>query len=189
MDFVDSLPENQRNVTNCDTQIVKLTEEMERNRSFKMKLYENLQDGMISRDEYFLFRKNYEEKIRSAEMAIEAVEKERKDAVEHNRENCSWMEVFKKYKNITEIDRRAVVELLDKVVVYEDKRIEVFFRYGDEYEKAARYLEGYRDYLNDNLKGDSDGKEKQEEYQPGSGKDRERDCSVHHDGDLCAAVY
>lgn len=189
MDFVDSLPENQRNVSNCDAQIVKLTEEMERNRSFKMKLYENLQDGMISRDEYFLFKKSYEEKIRSAEMAIETMEKERKDAVEHNRENCSWMEIFKKYKNITEIDRRAVVELLDKVVVYEDKRIEVFFRYGDEYEKAARYLEGYAEYLNDNLKGDSDGKEKQEEYQSGGGEDRDCDCLIHHDGDLCAAVY
>ena len=189
LDFVDSLPENQRNVSNCEAQIVKLTEEMERNRGFKMKLYENLQDGMISRDEYFLFKKSYEEKIRSAETAIEAVEKERQDAVEHNRGNCSWMEIFKKYKNITEIDRRTVVELLDKVVVYEDKRIEVYFRYSDEYEKAVRYLDGYADYLNGQRKGDGNGEEKQKEYQSDNSETGDRDCSVYHDGNLRPAVH
>ena len=39
--IVESLPETQRNVFNYDAQIVKLKEDIERNRSFKMELYEN----------------------------------------------------------------------------------------------------------------------------------------------------
>lgn len=145
LEVADSIPETQRNVAGFDAQIVKLKEDISRNRDFEMKLYENLQNGMISQDEYFLFKKNYEEKIRAAQQAVKAVESDRRQAVEQTRESQSWMEVFKKYRNITEIDRKVVVELLDEIVVFKDKRIEVHFRYGDEYEKTVRYLNGCAD--------------------------------------------
>ena len=45
LEMVESLPENQQNVFNHDAQIVKLKEEIERNKNFKLKLYENLQEG------------------------------------------------------------------------------------------------------------------------------------------------
>lgn len=47
LDIVDSLPEKQANVFNYDAQVVRLKEEIERNKSFKLKLYENLQAGGI----------------------------------------------------------------------------------------------------------------------------------------------
>jgi ribosomal protein L11 methylase PrmA len=140
---VESLPESQRNVFNYDAQIVKLKEEIERNRNFKMKLYENLQDGMIGQEEYFLFKKSYESKIQSAEAAITAVEQERQQTIEHNRENYAWIDVFKKYQNITSIERKAVVELLEEIIVHEDKKIRLRFRYGDQYTKLVELLENY----------------------------------------------
>ena len=63
LDIVDSLPEKQANVFNYDAQVVRLKEEIERNKSFKLKLYENLQEGLIGQDEYFLFKKSYAVKI------------------------------------------------------------------------------------------------------------------------------
>ena len=53
LDIVDSLPESQMNVFNYDAQIVRLKEDIERYKSFKLKLYENLQEGLIGQDEYF----------------------------------------------------------------------------------------------------------------------------------------
>lgn len=143
LNIVESLPENQRNVSNYDAQIVKLKEEIERNRSFKMKLYENLQEGMISQEEYFLFKKSYEDKIKSAEAAIAAAEQDRQQAIDHNRKNDSWIEVFKKYQNIMSIERKTIVELFDSIVVHEDKRIRLCFRYDDRYIKLAELLENY----------------------------------------------
>lgn len=143
LDIVDSLPEKQANVFNYDAQVVKLKEEIERNKSFKLRLYENLQEGLIGQDEYFLFKKSYAAKIAEAEAAIMAIEDEREQAVSRNRDSLSWMETFKKYRNITSVNRSMVVDLIRQVNVFEGGRAEVVFRYADEAEKVVRMLEDY----------------------------------------------
>ena len=141
IDIVETLPEKQRGVLNYDAQIVKLKEGIEKNEGFKLKLYENLQDGIISQEEYFLFKNNYAAKIRRAEDSIKLLEAEREQLVTSNRDRLQWMEVFKKYANLTVLDRGAVVDLIECVKVYEDRRIDVVFRYADECEKTMRLLE------------------------------------------------
>ena len=143
LDIVDSLPEKQANVFNYDAQVVKLKEAIERNKSFKLRLYENLQEGLIGQDEYFLFKKSYAAKIAEAEAAIMAIEDEREQAVSRNRDSLSWMETFKKYRNITSVNRSMVVDLIRQVNVFEGGRAEVVFRYADEAEKVVRMLEDY----------------------------------------------
>ncbi len=143
LDIVDSLPEKQANVFNYDAQVVKLKEEIERNKSFKLRLYENLQEGLIGQDEYFLFKKSYAAKIAEAEAAIMAIEDEREQAVSRNRDSLSWMETFKKYRNITSVNRSMVVDLIRQVNVFEGGRVEVVFRHADEAEKVVRMLEDY----------------------------------------------
>lgn len=143
LDIVDSLPEKQANVFNYDAQVVRLKEEIERNKSFKLKLYENLQEGLIGQDEYFLFKKSYAAKIAEAEDAIRAIEDEREQAVSRNRDSLSWMETFKKYRNITSVNRSMVVDLIRQVNVFEGGRAEVVFRHADEAEKVVKMLEDY----------------------------------------------
>ena len=140
LDIVDSLPEKQANVFNYDAQVVRLKEEIERNKSFKLKLYENLQEGLIGQDEYFLFKKSYAAKIAEAEAAIRAIEDEREQAVSRNRDSLSWMESFKKYRNITSVNRSMVVDLIRQVNVFEGGRAEVVFRHADEAEKVVKML-------------------------------------------------
>ena len=143
LDIVESLPEKQANVFNYDAQVVRLKEEIERNKSFKLKLYENLQEGLIGQDEYFLFKKSYAAKIAEAEAAIRAIEDEREQAVSRNRDSLSWMETFKKYRNITSVNRSMVVDMIRQVNVFEGGRAEVVFRHADEAEKVVRMLEDY----------------------------------------------
>ena len=143
LDIVESLPEKQANVFNYDAQVVRLKEEIERNKSFKLKLYENLQEGLIGQDEYFLFKKSYAAKIAEAEAAIMAIEDEREQAVSRNRDSLSWMESFKKYRNITSVNRSMVVDLIRQVNVFEGGRAEVVFRHADEAEKVVKMLEDF----------------------------------------------
>ena len=143
LDIVESLPEKQANVFNYDAQVVRLKEEIERNKSFKLKLYENLQEGLIGQDEYFLFKKSYAAKIAEAEAAILAIEDEREQAVSRNRDSLSWMESFKKYRNITSVNRSMVVDLIRQVNVFEGGRAEVVFRHADEAEKVVKMLEDF----------------------------------------------
>ena len=71
--FIDDLPENQRNIFNYDAQIIKLQEEVEKYKKFKMKLYENLEEGIINQQEYFQYKNNYTAKINDAEETIESL--------------------------------------------------------------------------------------------------------------------
>ena len=141
MEVIRSLPEQQGNVVNYDAQIVRLNEEIERSQGFKMRLYDNLQDGLIDKDEYFLFKKTYTDKIEDAERAIQRLEQEREDAVSRNASEQTWTEVFLKYRNMTELDRKAVVDLIEEIRVFECKRIDVRFRYASEFDKVGRVVQ------------------------------------------------
>ncbi len=149
LDIVDSLPESQMNVFNYDAQIVRLKEDIERYKSFKLKLYENLQEGLIGQDEYFLFKKSYATKITEAEAAIQAIENEREQAVSRNRDSLAWMEVFKKYRNVSAVDRCMVVDLIRQINVFEGGKVEVVFRHGDEADKVVKMLEHLQEDFRD----------------------------------------
>ena len=139
--FIDDLPENQRNIFNYDAQIIRLQEEIEKYKKFKMKLYENLEEGIINQQEYFQYKNNYTAKINDAEETIESLKKERQEAVEGNHRDNVWISVFRRYENISELDRRVVVELIDSIEVFEGNRIQVNFKYKDECRRAIEYIE------------------------------------------------
>lgn len=141
IETVDKLPEQQRGILNYDAQIVRLKEDIEKNESFKLKLYENLQEGIINQEEYFMFKKSYSAKIQKSAEAIKLLEEERDRMLDGTRERMSWINVFKKNANLKSLDRTAVVELIESILVYEDRRVEVVFRYRDESEKYMALLE------------------------------------------------
>ena len=51
------------------------------------------------------------------------------------------MEVFKKYRNVSAVDRCMVVDLIRQINVFEGGKVEVVFRYGDEADKVVKMLE------------------------------------------------
>ena len=141
LEMAQSLPENQRNIFNYDAQIVKLQEEIERNKGFRMKLYESLEEGMIDKDEYFLFKKNYSDKISLAEKNIQSLEAERDAAVKKNAADYSWVDAFKKYEGIERVERQVVVNLISEIRVYEGKVVEIDFQHNDAIEAALKIID------------------------------------------------
>lgn len=141
LEMAQSLPENQRNIFNYDAQIVKLQEEIERNKGFRMKLYESLEEGMIDKDEYFIFKKNYSDKISLAEKNIQSLEAERDAAVEKNAADYSWVDAFKKYEGIGRVERQVVVNLISEIRVYEGNVVEIDFQHNDAIEAALKIID------------------------------------------------
>ena len=141
LEMAQSLPENQRNIFNYDAQIVKLQEEIERNKGFRMKLYESLEEGMIDKDEYFIFKKNYSDKISLAEKNIQSLEAERDAAVKKNAADYSWVDAFKKYEGIERVERQVVVNLISEIRVYEGNVVEIDFQHNDAIEAALKIID------------------------------------------------
>ena len=115
--------------------------EADRYQRLLLSLYESLMDGMISREEYREMKKNYAALRSEAETQAEAVREEMCHVLENTVHGCGWMEQFKKYRNITALDRVIVVSLIDRIYIYRDKRVEIKYNWQDEFRWLAGILE------------------------------------------------
>ena len=55
--------------------------------------------------------------------------------------NSRWIENFKLHKNITELDRDIIIELIDYIEVHENKKITIHFKFMDELDKILDYID------------------------------------------------
>ena len=140
MDYIASLPENQREIFNYDAQINRLEAEIQRYQDLKLGLYSDMADGIISKEEYLEFRAGYDRKIAAGQRSLARIQEERAQAVRDNEEEIPWIQMFRQYENITELHRTVLVNLVERVVIYDASHVEVFFRYQDKYESALDYI-------------------------------------------------
>ena len=115
-----------------DTQIGILQREKEMTQELLSSLYVDLEEDIISKEEYQMFRKNYLEQITKLNENIEYRRKKQEAAKEHIKNNEKWLIDIKKYKALTKPDRLSVVMLIDKILIGEDKEIEVIFNHQEE---------------------------------------------------------
>ena len=145
--MIDRLPSKSRKAFNYEAQIAKIEEEIERYQKLKLRLYEDLSDGIIDKSEYFDFRNSYTKIIEEKQETLLRVKKEMKQVVATGTTERNWVTLFKQYENIDELNRRILMALVDRVLVYEDHAIEIIFKYRDEYQKTLEYVLGYADEL------------------------------------------
>ena len=145
--LIERLPSQNRKVFNYEAQITKLEEEIERYQKLKLRLYEDLSDGIIDKSEYFEFRNSYTKIIEEKQEALLRVKKEMKQSVTTGTSERNWVTLFKQYENIEELNRRVLMALVDRILIYENHAIEIVFKYKDEYQQTLEYVLGYADEL------------------------------------------
>ncbi len=132
----------------CDNEILKssleqkmssLKNEYDEKMKAKRQIYKDWKDEIISEDDYYQFSNIYDKEINQIVSNINDVKKQQCDISFKN--NNDWILEFKKYKNINTLTREMVIDLIDNVYLYEGKRIEVKFKYDDEYKKIIELLE------------------------------------------------
>ena len=147
LEMIERLPSQNRKAFNYEAQIAKLEEEIERYQKLKLRLYEDLSDGIIDKSEYFEFRNSYTKIIEEKQEALLRVKKEMKQSVATGATERNWVTLFKQYENIEELNRRVLMALVDRILIYEDHAIEIVFKYKDEYQQTLEYVLGYADEL------------------------------------------
>ncbi len=121
-----------------DLLIAEKNKEIDKQKDFRMKLYEALSDGLIERDEYDAMRRRSTATIEAGEAAVKKLDAERAEIVSQNTKNLTWLEQFARYQNYAKLSREIAVAFIDKVTVYEDKTVHIDFNYRDE---IAHYQE------------------------------------------------
>jgi len=110
--------------------------ELEKVRHLSDGLYVDWKSGVMNQDAYLRRSVKFEEQEAQLNEAVANLEEEqRRTALAVTSENRLFSN-FLKYKNIQQLDRSLLVELVDTIYVHEDKNITIVFQLAEELERV-----------------------------------------------------
>ena len=116
------------------TRLEKKQAEIDRYQTLLHSLYENLADGLLDREEYLNLKKNYTRRREEAEKQAEAIREQMEQEASNFAGRNGWMERFRRHQNITALDRTIVVSLIERVMIFNDHRVEIVYRWHNEFQ-------------------------------------------------------
>lgn len=144
-ELLDSISEEQINrelVDECRGQIADNEARLEQLTRFKTTLYENFVEGLLDKGDYKTLKDDYTLRIEQAREAIQLLRQKMESACACDR--LKWTQHFKRFSAMTELDRRAVITLIQSIRITGKTDLDIHFRYQMEYETALARLAGRR---------------------------------------------
>mgnify|MGYP000281988649 FL=1 len=108
---------NKELIREYSRQIAQNNQQLEQIRTFKTSLYENMVSGLIEKHEFLNLKNTYNVRITQLEQAIAALEEKRTDVMENRSERNRWIENFKRFSEIEELDRKVMIQLVHSIKV------------------------------------------------------------------------
>ncbi len=115
-------------------------DELQRYIYLKTSIYEDLKQGILTKDEYLTAKERYTRKISAFETELNNKQTELDHFKQCMRGENRWLKAFLNVRDAKELTRDMAVSLLEKVEIYEDKRIHIRFRFRNEYEYLMSQL-------------------------------------------------
>ena len=115
--------------------------EIEKLSNLKRCLYEDWKNDYITKEEYLEYKHKYEQDIEKIKEIMANLDKQKEKQKEIINGNSLWIENFKVHKNITELDREIITELIDYIEVHESKKITIHFKFMNELNKILEYID------------------------------------------------
>ena len=133
-EFVESVRQARQEpyrVRRIERQIRQLTAEKAHTQGIKEKLYGDYADEILTREDFLNYNELYSKRIEEYNRKITELEAERQN-LQTAPNTYPFLDVYRKYRKLEEITRPMVVELIEKIEVYEGNRVEITFRFQDE---------------------------------------------------------
>lgn len=129
---IDKIPENQNSIKVLDSLLQKVDEEIARYRELKTKVYVDMVDELISKEEFKDINRRFSAKLEDYSTQKKELLTKRQRLLSNKTHLQPWLAQMKEYKNIQKLERKVVVSLIEKIVVYSKESILVCFKYGDQ---------------------------------------------------------
>lgn len=150
LEQVQLIPQERFGVKEIKTQLSALEAESERYRELKTRLYQDMQDGIVDRNEFKAINERFTQKIRTAQESQHKLEVKLENLLKQETEIQPWIEEFKNYRNIQQLERKILILLIDHIDVYGKDRIEIHFQFEDEIQQMIQKLEYYESHKSQN---------------------------------------
>lgn len=147
LEFLKDMPRIQRDTDNLNIRIIELIEEIKKYNQLKISIDEDMQEGILTKEEFIQFKKIFEQRIEEETNSILNLKKEIDLILNQDKEKQLWMEEFLIHKNIKEMTRNIVVHLISAIYIYEDNRIEIEFRYEEQFYMAMCLIKQQDKYI------------------------------------------
>ena len=114
--------------------------ELDKFKKLKKSIYEDWKLGVIQENEHFDYVKEYDNRIRELDNALNKLYIEKSTADSEDRYSSDWVEKFLENKNISELSKKVIDDLIDDIYVHQDGNITIKFKFQDEYQNVLEYI-------------------------------------------------
>ena len=111
----------------------------QKNKDLIVGVYEDYRDGLIDRSEMTQLKETFTKKISESEKCIASLRQELANTQNAIPEEDSWFSQFRMYQNINDLTRPVVVNLVDRVLLFQGKQIQIILRYQDQINDLLRF--------------------------------------------------
>lgn len=140
---IRNAPMKRINTKKLEDRLVAIEADLDRYRRLKTSAYEDLKDGILSKEDYLDIRDQYDARIADASLAEEQVKKELALFFEAGYSSQQWINDFKEHRNIRALTRSVVAQCIEKIQIYEGKRIEITFTHAQDYMALLEQVDEY----------------------------------------------
>jgi len=110
-------------------------------------LFIDWKNGDVKNEDYRRMKVSFDEKADALRTAVENIKDEINTLAKGVNADDPFLTAFLKYKNITELNRGIVVELINTVYVHEDGQITIEFAFDDELKRVLDFIENNKNDL------------------------------------------
>lgn len=136
----DTLQWENREYKRLEAQIFAQEEIIEKNNRLKAGIYEDLSDGLISKEEYDNLKQQFTLRIQDAKDITARLNRECTDVKESLTTQQDWLSQFRGYRNLTSLTRPVIVHLVERIMLYPGKEIKLSLRHKDQFSGIMEFL-------------------------------------------------
>ena len=120
-------------IVRYDTEIARLKEEQDKYYSLCSGLYEDLRQGIITKEEFERLHGDFKRKATEFEDAQKKQEEMIKELFKNGVISAARLKTMQECSELREIDRHTLCSMVKRIVVFENQRIDVEFYYMNQY--------------------------------------------------------
>ena len=139
LDEINEIPKNERRLKSVEEHLKMLEQEEQKYQTLRRQLYEDMSNGIVSQEEYKEFSCSFNEKVEAIRKAKAEMNRQRDCLNNLDVEHLPWIEDFKSCQNLTSLNRRVLVELVESITVYDKEHIHIQYRFDQEIRNVLEY--------------------------------------------------
>lgn len=136
LEAISRRPMQKVTLERLDRRLDNLRQELARKQEIRDSLYRRYASGEVSKEDFYDFKRIFTKDCEEVEQAIEAQQSQMDELLANTSPDSPWIIYFQKFGQIDKLERDVLVRLVERILVYEDNRIEIVFQYQAQFEQA-----------------------------------------------------